>query len=67
MRPIYEGDEEVVSLSTRIIGRTSCEPPQDPVTGNAVVKPGRSLTKQIAAALEKIGFEQLKILLRAHL
>jgi DNA-directed RNA polymerase subunit beta' len=61
VRPIYEGDEEVVSLSTRIIGRTSCETVKDPVTGNAVVKSGQIVDEEIAAALEKIGLEQLKI------
>jgi DNA-directed RNA polymerase subunit beta' len=32
VRSIYEGDEEVVDLATRIIGRTSCETIKDPVT-----------------------------------
>ena len=61
VRPIYEGDEEVVSLSTRIIGRTSCETVKDPVTGKAVVKTGQIIDEETAAALEKIGLEQLKI------
>jgi DNA-directed RNA polymerase subunit beta' len=61
VRPIYEGDEEVVSLSTRIIGRTSCETVKDPVTGSAVVKSSQIVDEEIAAALEKIGLEQLKI------
>jgi DNA-directed RNA polymerase subunit beta' len=61
VRPIYEGDEEVVSLSTRIIGRTSCETVKDPVTGKAVVTSGQIVDEDTAAALEKIGLEQLKI------
>jgi DNA-directed RNA polymerase subunit beta' len=61
VRPIYEGDEEVVSLSTRIIGRTSCETVKDPVTGKAVVTSGQIVDEETAAALEKIGLEQLKI------
>ena len=61
VRPIYEGDEEVVSLSTRIIGRTSCETVKDPVTGTAVAKSGQIIDEETAAALEKIGLEQLKI------
>ena len=55
VRPIYEGDEEVVSLSTRIIGRTSCETVKDPVTGKAVITSGQIADEEIAAALEKIG------------
>ncbi len=61
VRPIYEGDEEVVSLSTRIIGRTSCETVKDPVTGQSILKAGQIIDEETAAALEKIGLEQLKI------
>jgi DNA-directed RNA polymerase subunit beta' len=61
VRPIYEGDEEVVSLSTRIIGRTSCETVKDPVTGKAVITSGQIADEEIAASLEKVGLEQLKI------
>jgi len=61
VRPIYEGDEEVVSLSTRIVGRTTCETVKDPVTGKALVKAGQIINEETAAALEKIGLEQLKI------
>src|SRR6204780_4127548 len=38
---IYEGDEEVVDLSTRIIGRTSCETIKDPIPGTKIVKAHR--------------------------
>src|ERR1700677_2985310 len=38
VKSIYEGDEEVVDLSTRIIGRVSCETIKDPVTGTKIVK-----------------------------
>jgi DNA-directed RNA polymerase subunit beta' len=61
VRPIYEGDEEVVSLSTRIIGRASCETVKDPVTGKAIVKANQLVDEEIAAALDKVGHEQLKI------
>ena len=61
VRPIYEGDEEVVSLSTRIIGRSSCETVKDPVTGSIILKANQLIDEETAAALEKIGHEQLKI------
>jgi hypothetical protein len=38
VRPIYEGDEEVVDLATRLIGRVSCETVKDPVAGTSVLK-----------------------------
>ena len=34
---IYDGDEEVASLSSRIYGRTSCERIVDPVSGEVIV------------------------------
>jgi DNA-directed RNA polymerase subunit beta' len=38
VRPIYEGDEEVVDLPTRIIGRASCETVRDPVGQGILLK-----------------------------
>ena len=61
VRSIYEGDEEVVDLATRIIGRVSCETVVDPVTKKKVVKANQLIDEQIAAAIEKVGVEQLKI------
>ncbi len=61
VRPIYEGDEEVVDLSQRIIGRTSCETLVDPVTKKKVVQANVIIDEIMAAAIEKLGVEQLKI------
>ncbi len=38
VRAIYEGDEEVVDLSQRIIGRVSCETVADPVSKTKVIE-----------------------------
>ena len=61
VKSIYEGDEEVVDLATRIIGRVSCETIKDPVTGAKVVKANQLIDEEIAANIEKVGVEQLKI------
>lgn len=61
VQPIYEGDDEVVSLSARIIGRTSCETIKDPVTQEAIVKANHIIDEETAAKLENIGVERLKI------
>jgi len=61
VRAIYEGDEEVVDLSTRIVGRVSCETVKDPVSGHKLVKANQLIDENVAAAVEKIGHEQLKI------
>lgn len=61
VRPIYEGDEEVVNLTTRIVGRVSCETVKDPITNKLIVKAHQLIDEEIAAQLAKIGHEQLKI------
>ncbi|MGH8046691.1 MAG: DNA-directed RNA polymerase subunit beta', partial [Chthoniobacterales bacterium] len=61
VRPIYEGDEEVVSLPTRIVGRTSCETVKDPVTAKVIVKASHIIDEETSYAIEKIGIEALKI------
>jgi len=61
VRPIYEGDEEVVSLATRIIGRVSCETVKDPVNNAPILKANQLIDEEIAASLDRIGHEQIKI------
>ncbi len=61
VRPIYEGDEEVVDLATRLIGRVSCETVKDPVTATTILKKNVLIDEKTALAVEKIGIEQLKI------
>jgi DNA-directed RNA polymerase subunit beta' len=58
---IYEGDEEVVDLGQRIVGRVSCESVVDPVTGTKLVKPNQLIDEVTADKVAKIGVEQLKI------
>ncbi|MEA3186727.1 MAG: DNA-directed polymerase subunit beta [Chthoniobacter sp.] len=61
VRAIYEGDEEVVDLPTRIVGRVSCETVKDPVSGKAIIRKDHLIDELVAASIEKIGHEQLKI------
>jgi len=61
VQAIYEGDEEVVGLSSRIIGRTSCETVRDPLTGDILVRSNDLIDEELAARLENIGVERLKI------
>ncbi len=62
VRSIYEGDEEVVDLATRIIGRVSCETVADPVEKRKkIVKANQLIDEKVAADLQRIGVEQLKI------
>ena len=61
VKSIYEGDEEVVDLSTRIAGRVSCESVVDPITKKTIIKTGDLVDEVPAAAVVKLGVEQLKI------
>ena len=52
VRSIYEGDEEVVDLGQRIIGRVSCETIVDPVEKKKkIVKANQLIDEKIAAEL----------------
>ncbi|HEY4272044.1 MAG TPA: DNA-directed RNA polymerase subunit beta' [Candidatus Udaeobacter sp.] len=62
VRSIYEGDEEVVDLGQRIIGRVSCETIADPVDKRKkIVKANQLVDEKVAMELQRIGVEQLKI------
>ena len=62
VRSIYEGDEEVVDLAQRIIGRVSCETIADPVEKKKkIVKANQLIDEKIAAELQRVGVESLKI------
>ncbi|MCX7670360.1 MAG: DNA-directed RNA polymerase subunit beta', partial [Anaerolineae bacterium] len=58
---IYEGDEEIVKLTERIIGRTATDDIKDPVTGKVIVKADQEITEETAAAIEKAGIEKVHI------
>jgi DNA-directed RNA polymerase subunit beta' len=62
VRSIYEGDEEVVDLAQRIIGRVSCETIADPVEKKKkIVKANQLIDEKVAAELQHVGVESLKI------
>ncbi len=61
VKSIYEGDEEVVELATRINGRVSCETIKDPVTNTALIKKNHLIDEVTANAISRIGVEQMKI------
>jgi len=62
VRSIYEGDEEVVDLAQRIIGRVSCETISDPVEKKKkIVKANQLIDEKVAAELQRVGVESLKI------
>ncbi|MBV9492266.1 MAG: DNA-directed RNA polymerase subunit beta', partial [Verrucomicrobia bacterium] len=61
VRSIYEGDDEVVDLATRVVGRVSCETIVNPVSKEMIIRTNQLIEEPQGQALMKIGVEQLKI------
>ena len=58
---VYEGDEEVVELATRVYGRTSCEKITDPVSQEVIVEVDQLIDEATALKLQDIGHEKMRI------
>ena len=58
---VYEGDEEVVELATRVYGRTSCEKITDPVSQEVIVEVDQLIDETTALKLQDIGHERMRI------
>ncbi len=58
---IYEGDEELVSLSTRILGRTALDDILDPRTREIVVAAGQEIDETAAEILAQTSIDKVRI------
>ncbi|MGE5279693.1 MAG: DNA-directed RNA polymerase subunit beta' [Deltaproteobacteria bacterium] len=58
---IIEGDEVVVPLKERIVGRVAVDNIVDVITDQAVVKSGEMITEEKAEMLERMGIEKIRI------
>ncbi len=61
VKPIYEGEDEVVKLSERIIGRIAAEDVVDPVSKKKIIKANAEIDEAAAEALNRLGMERVKI------
>ena len=60
---IYEGDDEIVSLRDRIVGRCSSNDVKNPLNPDEfVVKNGQLITEDIGAKIDEVGIERVKVL-----
>ncbi|MGB3122053.1 MAG: DNA-directed RNA polymerase subunit beta' [Verrucomicrobiales bacterium] len=59
VQSIYDGDEEIVDLATRIYGRVAAEKVIN--VNETVVVPGQLINETTAKKLQEIGHEQLRI------
>ncbi len=58
---IIEGDEEVVSLKDRIIGRVALDNIVDIITDEVIVAAGSEITEEKAQMIERLGIEKIRI------
>lgn len=58
---IIEGDEIVVSLKDRIVGRVALDNVVDIVTDTVIVEAGSEITEEKAEMIEKLGIEKIRI------
>ena len=61
VKSIMEGEDEIVKLTERIVGRVSCEDIHDPVARKPIVKSGDVIDEIKAAKINDIGTERVKI------
>lgn len=61
--PIYEGDDEIVPLSERIVGRCACDDIYNPLDPDELfVGSGEVITLEIAKKIEDYGIERVKVM-----
>ncbi|MBU0549659.1 MAG: DNA-directed RNA polymerase subunit beta' [Candidatus Omnitrophica bacterium] len=58
---IIEGDEVVVSLAERIIGRTALDNIVDIITDEVIVEQGSEIIEEKAEIIERLGMEKVRI------
>jgi DNA-directed RNA polymerase subunit beta' len=58
---IVEGDEVVVSLKERIIGRVALDNIVDIITDEVIVEQGNEITEEQADLIERLGIEKIRI------
>jgi DNA-directed RNA polymerase subunit beta' len=59
---IIDGDEEIVSLADRIVGRCAAENVLHPMTTEMILEKGHLITLDMAHYIEQCGIERVKIL-----
>ena len=61
IQAIMQGDEELVPLATRILGRTSVDDIHDPDTGEIIVASGQEIDEIVVAKIKAAGLQSVKI------
>ena len=63
----YEGDDEIVSLYDRIVGRCSSNDIKNPLNPDEfLIKNGELISEEAARKIEDVGVERVKVLSALH-
>ena len=61
MEPVYEGEEVIVSLYDRILGRVALDNVVDVITDQVIVKSGDLIDEAIVKKIEEAGIEKIRV------
>ena len=61
VKSIYEGDEELVPVAARILGRTSVDDIKDPLSEEIIVAAGQEIDEKAVEKINSTGLESIKI------
>ena len=61
MTAIFDGEDEIASLSQRIYGRVTCDDIYDPASKTLIVAKNEIITDEAAKRIEKAGIEKVKV------
>ncbi|MBU9889076.1 MAG: DNA-directed RNA polymerase subunit beta' [Candidatus Omnitrophica bacterium] len=61
MEPVYEGEEVIVSLADRILGRVALDNVVDVITDSVIVKSGELIDEGVVKKIEDAGIEKIRV------
>ena len=61
MTAIYDGEDEIATLASRIYGRVTCDDIVDPTTKQVIVAKNEIITDEAAKQVEKVGIEKVRV------
>ncbi|MBI4398756.1 MAG: DNA-directed RNA polymerase subunit beta', partial [Candidatus Omnitrophica bacterium] len=61
VEPVYEGEEVIVPLKDRIVGRVALDSVVNIVTDETIAEANSLITEQIASRIEEVGIEKIRI------
>ncbi|MCO5060946.1 MAG: DNA-directed RNA polymerase subunit beta' [Kiritimatiellae bacterium] len=61
IKPILEGDDELVPLASRILGRTAADDIRDPLTKDVIVAADQEIDEKARDRIDKLGLDSIRI------